>query len=490
MCLSKVLVRDLIRKERYNYFDCGKCKSCLQKKANRRSSKIRNHHPEDFICFFITLSYSNKYVPYVKRDDFISANRDLAVCHSVDVPIYRHYYFRKNAGVEVSERCKRPVGYLTLDTRFPENELSSLSGLREKASSRTFRYYQDKISVAYTPDIQKFLKRFRQNLFRAYKKRVPLTYYYAPEYGPTTQRFHAHLLLWLPSWFSEQMVRYELVEAWPYADGYRTKDFCEVARNPARYVASYVNSDSTVSHVLKTWAPLRPSHSLGFGFDNQYFTLASVLAAYGNKSYKFPIVRMSETGAFVSDNVIYPARVKYRYFPKVKGFSRCSRDTLFHAYTNPEKYFALSPISCGKTPSGDKLFMSNLVDVFGNPVPMTLSYCDYFVNYVKRTYLTYYQPLNISYYDACRIMIDYNIGFSLALYSDSQIDKSMSESLHSFFNLYFALSELKAPTIYPYVINSEPTFLDCNTYYEECVEEIRLLDQYNKNIKQRKINSL
>lgn len=490
MCLSKVLVRDLIRVERSNYFDCGHCPSCLQKKANRRASRIRNHKPEGFTCFFITLTYSHKYVPYVKRQDVYKANDDLRVCDSVDIPVYRHYYFHKNAGVSVSKKCERPVGFITVHDLVSHDELSTLAGIRKKSTSKVFRFFEDKISVAFSSDIQKFLKRFRQNIERAYKKRIPVSYYYAPEYGPTTQRFHAHLLLWLPSWFTEQMVRYELVEAWPYADGYRTKDFCEIARNPANYVASYVNSDASVSSVLKTWFPLRPSHSLGFGFDNRYFSFTQVLNSYAHNSFRFPILRVTETGLSVSDYVFYPQRVIYRYFPKVKGFSRCSCSALLHAYAHTEKYFALSPIPCGKTKLGDYLYMSNLIDVFGEPVTMTIKYRDYFVNYLKRTYKQYYQYFGYSYLDAVTLMIDYHVKRSLSFYRLSQEDKSISEALHSFFNLNIALKESISPTVYPYVEKASPDFIDCNKYFEECVEEIRLLEQYNKTIKQRKLNAL
>lgn len=49
--------------------DCGKCPSCLQKKAAHRANRIRNNVRSGEICLFVTLTYRNEFVPYVREID-------------------------------------------------------------------------------------------------------------------------------------------------------------------------------------------------------------------------------------------------------------------------------------------------------------------------------------------------------------------------------------------------------------------------------------
>ena len=49
---------------------CGKCEACQQEAACRRANRIRNHVHDGNIQLFITLTYSNDFVPYVKFSEF------------------------------------------------------------------------------------------------------------------------------------------------------------------------------------------------------------------------------------------------------------------------------------------------------------------------------------------------------------------------------------------------------------------------------------
>ena len=52
--------------------DCGKCPTCMQKKAMSRATRIRNNLQAGEIALFVTLTYDNKYVPYIKKSDLVN----------------------------------------------------------------------------------------------------------------------------------------------------------------------------------------------------------------------------------------------------------------------------------------------------------------------------------------------------------------------------------------------------------------------------------
>ena len=66
---------------------CGKCDACKQEKALARSTRIRNNVTSGTIALFITLTYTNDYVPYVKKSDLFSK--------PVDLPVYRRCRIRE-----------------------------------------------------------------------------------------------------------------------------------------------------------------------------------------------------------------------------------------------------------------------------------------------------------------------------------------------------------------------------------------------------------
>ena len=278
MCVNKVAVADLLHYRLNNYFNCGRCPACVQQNANRRASKIRNNYLPGFVCYFVHLTYKPDFLPYIFRSDL------KAYLNSYDKKnhVYKHYgitvwrdvkHLRVKDNVyNIKERhcigSYMPGEYIHASKidEFPGICISHEFGKKPK-------FDPGRISVVFTPDFQNFINRFRQNLFRDFGYRVPLSYYYAPEYGPTTFRFHIHLLLWLPEkTFSEVSVRSYVLKTWPYADKSRTAKFIEVARNPASYCASYVNTSADIPDCLTRLFLPRPSHSLGFGFVNRHFT--------------------------------------------------------------------------------------------------------------------------------------------------------------------------------------------------------------------------
>lgn len=499
MCKHYVRVTDLRHPKVYNMFACGRCPACLFSASLKRKNKIKNHYPQGFIPYFVTLTYDNKYIPYIDLRDFIKL-RNSFICDDVSnktsqqnfLPIYRDFtnvssVRRSKSSSEVSHEDKRlslPIGYIEFTEDFLAYDYSTLSGIVLDAKTREIDPFR--ISVSFMQDFQAFIARFRQRLFRTYKKRITLSYFFCPEYGPTTQRFHMHLLLWLPKFITLADAEHFLRKTWTFCNYDALKSdskqrYIEVAYNAARYVSQYVNCSSDVSKLLLAIAPLKVSHSLSFGFSSTDYQLSSLLDEYKkNRDCRYLRGYFDSNGVYKQSRVFYPKHVLYRYFPTVKGFNRSARSTLLDAYKDPEKYFALSSVPCGETEKGDFLFMSSIKDVYGYPITMTKSYARYFVKRLRSVYELYYKPLNFSYYGYVEFVIDYLINRSLSLY------KCSFESLGDFRYAFYNFKQIG-------LVGSSFDITDMPNYIEDFPEIISMntsyIEQFNDNIKIRKLNS-
>lgn len=500
MCVNKVYVRDYLRASRVgNYFACGRCPACLQSRADRRSRRIRYHTPEGFTSYFVTLTYSNKFVPYARKSDMLKQNEsffssDGKSCDLLRVPIYRDYDFRYYGKKKFIKRnSDSVVGY----SRFVDSpyDVSQMSGITYTHHGKVVFHDSDKISVSFTPDSQNFLKRLRKNLSVSFGKIIPISYYSAPEYGPTNQRFHLHFLLWFPSCFSEWQVRSFCSKAWPYADRNKDSKFCEVARNPASYLASYVNCSSDVSLCLQRSFPLRPSHSLDFGVSSDLFSFQNVFDTWQKKKqFGFELSYVGSDGRPVQTFVRYPQYITFKYFPKFKGFSRINRDKIVNALINPEKFFSLS--------SSPSRFTENSLDIYplllGNSWNPFFEFSKYESRYtilrINRAYDLYFRPLGYERFDFANLVVDFWDDYYNNLYYESQQNLNSFLNLQAFYNIGSVhrgeISNESIKNVLDSAVDFPENFFDPNSFVQEISESVRLTNKYDKNIKQRKLNCL
>lgn len=111
---------------------CGKCAACLQEKACGRANRMRNNVLAGQIGLFVTLTFDNNSVPYIKRSEVFKYHNQL--------PIYRN---------------KKVIDFLPLYEPLASDCLSGALDLKK---------LPDCIGVCYYKDIQKFIKRLRTNL--------------------------------------------------------------------------------------------------------------------------------------------------------------------------------------------------------------------------------------------------------------------------------------------------------------------------------------
>lgn len=315
------------------YTSCGQCEACQQAKANKRTQRIRNNVSEGTITLFVTLTYDRWSCPVVLRSD-LEERKD-------PLPVYRLVQSR-NVRVSSDYKIKRKRKYEPKLLNEYENiiydqvDASSLPRLAKLSS----KY----VGICYYEDFKNFFKRLRHYVtYKSKGLQVPAySYYLCSEYGETTLRPHAHILLTIPS-SQESFFRKAILHAWPFADYRRSSQYIEVARDAASYVSSYVNSGADFPTFFKNRC-FRPkcSYSKGYGRGLAAFSLKKLLDAldkhalyYSALSYKDGVPQISR--------VPIPAYVINSYFPKCKGYSFRNSSAQYHLLVNPLSQIGVAP---------------------------------------------------------------------------------------------------------------------------------------------------
>lgn len=453
-------------------------------------ARINSHKPKDKICYFITLHYYNDCIPYVRRDDLLrlSSLHSQGLAESYAIPVYRDSYIQRGFGTSFRVRNVKQIGIL--EDVDPTLDIQSLPGIKYNANKPNEYVDYSKISVSYVADWQNFVKRLRINLQRAFQKVVPIDFFYAPEYGPTTQRFHSHCLIWFPSTLSSREVKSHILKAWPFCDSRLLCKYIQVARCAAHYVSSYVNSGPDVSPSLLKLAPLKPTHSLGLGFENDLFGFSDFVEKFRQfRCVTFDSIRLDSNGVPQRDTVLYPQYVLYRYLPRIKGFSRLSFTALRNFYLNLEKH--CRPLRfCNHTISGIPLYQIDLYDVYGIPIEMTLQEIHGFIKRCIK-FFERFKELGLDRFQAFEFFYDYYVARSSYIYK-SMFDLTSNDPLDNiliYFNLEDVVKGLPAPTLEPY-LDDVSLEIGCNALKFVVDKSNQLVAKYYENIKYHKLNSL
>lgn len=326
----------------YKYLvSCGHCEACLQEKANRHVNRIRSEQLSGtYLGVFVTLSYENQYIPYIKSSE-VEAFKNSPLENTISV--YRGDF--KEIVYDFSDFMVDS----SLDVRYLNTDLQYL---RSKCRNGRYTRLRDCVGVIQLRDIQLFLKRLRINLVRDnyFSK---FSYYYASEYGTKYNRPHFHVLFFIDKGYYE---RFKLLvrKSWSYADMFKPfrqddgtyRQSIEVARNPAKYVASYINCRSVIPSFLSYAKPFKPfSHfSNGFGCDYSEFSLPSLLQKIdtGRLRHSYQSVK---AGVSTICTARIPKYILSRYFPKFKGYRYLSTDEVFVVALRPARFAEIAAIS-------------------------------------------------------------------------------------------------------------------------------------------------
>lgn len=452
---------------------CGKCPACLQEKACARANRIRNNFSSGSIALFITLTYDNRFIPYVLRND-IKAYGDLNIYRDA---IVRYVYnpHSNSTSLKVFDNYES-VGSVPLSECCVDN-VSNL---------RPLTHYKDRIGVCWYPDIQNFFKRLRIVLKRHYNYEKYFSYFSCSEYGGHTYRPHFHALLFVPS-SDEVIFRDAILEAWPFADKNRTAKFIEIARNAANYVASYVNSNSNFFPLLSCdYFKQKHSQSKNFGVVLECFSLSSILQKIesGNLVY---YRQQKFDGNAVTIPMPIPLYVLHRYFPICKGFSWLSERDVLSILRNPSSFGYILNDTQFKLRHEEKLI----------PVTITNKLCNPYYKFTPREsyqlyvrfencYQRFFSETGLSRYDYafyyCRC---YDVYKSMILrLSHENVD--LVDDYSSFYENAFDVFD--SPEIAP-TLNPLNLVLDPNKRSDVISKSNHFAFLYDKMNKQRKVTN-
>lgn len=433
---------------------CGRCDACKQAKANRLTSRLEQSSQLGDICLFVMLSYSDDYVPYVLK-------KDLETYGELDsIPIYRKCSIRHFKGRVIKHDESVVVGTLdkVLSARVKDNlySIPFAPNLHLKNGS----FDTERMGVPFYKDFQDFKKRLRTSLARKYGDVAPqFSIYGCSELGETYFRPHFHTLVYA-NVKDYKPLRDAIIESWPFHDwSINPGRKIQIARDAAAYVASYVNCSSDIPEVFKNY--LRPKHSFSpsIGLSNPYYSLDSILARCNTSSLFYPR-RIVSDGVPTFVNLPIPQYVLNRYFPRFKGYCRCSFDSLVLFLSKPNRYTFL-PIYASVVPQ-DPDHIHRIIVSIKNAQQRYISLTsktsyDYALDYIN-TWSAYKNTL---------LRLNYESELPLSEWYDNWNDLQLG-SVHS---------DLVIPN---------DAVLDPNLQSHILVQNRNLEDLYRKKIKQRK----
>lgn len=307
--------------------DCGRCPACIQQKANYRARRIINNSVdilENCDRLFITLTYKNKYLPYIKYDELIDFKarriKNLNVYRDKDVHLY---YDRKSESIKEKTFDKgivKTINFEDLDDFWKRDDIfvKEVHNFVRASGDRFNSVLYGRISVCLFDDIQRFFKRLRMNLKRS-NYESSISYFACSEYGPTTDRSHFHIYLQVPKG-DFAFIKSAVAKSWLYDDMDQRLNNIEFAVKPAEYIGNYVNCDRRISGLLQSRAfKQKHSYSQGFGFGKNAYSFDEVKKSYYRGDLR-TFERIDRKGEITSDFVPIPKYVISRYFPKFKGF--------------------------------------------------------------------------------------------------------------------------------------------------------------------------
>lgn len=325
--------------------NCGHCAACQQEKANRRTARI--HHESmltGYVPLFCTLTYTNGNIPYIYKSDLV----DFASLDESDFDTFSPNYVPRYLRVYRDNVCRRTRVSSNYDMKyikkyhphcvdeilFDRNMFDALNRTSYNQLHTLVNGHCDRVSVCLYSDVQDFIKRLKENLYRRYgKERDSFRYFVCTELGPKSGRAHVHGLFYVPS-KEVETYRRAINEAWPFNGRSTQGRKIEIARNAASYVSSYVNRGSDFPPFFE--AVFKPTHhySRTFGVVNSEFDLPVLLKKIQQGNITYTITSFKQ-GTPVKLELPVPEYVINRYFPRFKGYYLLNDAKVFELLSRP-----------------------------------------------------------------------------------------------------------------------------------------------------------
>lgn len=307
---------------RYDYFPCGRCLPCLQKKAAVQSKKIETEINKNKYNYLITLTYDPLYIPYVNFKAYFSA-RDNCFNYPLDFPatksdsdfFYVEYPsdWREDPLNKVANKYpivitpENIVNFSLTDNKclskyfytsgkdkdgklysLPEDPYAAFSVVNTPDDTQLTQYQKYnkslKIPVINYYDVKLFFKKIRRSFFKYANKQViaryeSLKYFVLAEYGGKFHRPHYHIVLSTNSEAFSDWLKLQFVKC---SDNIKDKRFecskwqfgstnfepIKKSSSLSSYVSSYVAAiyNCPKLYTLPHFRP-RTRHSSNYGFE-------------------------------------------------------------------------------------------------------------------------------------------------------------------------------------------------------------------------------
>lgn len=275
---------------------CGHCDCCKIAKVNAKIPLLTKYISNFKYCYFVTLTYDNFHVPFVRVND------------------YYHIYTLDDGCIE----------YLDEPLYVRESEDSKLPRLNNHS-------FHDAVGVLYYRHVQLFLKRFRKYINKNYGKQKKFFYHLICEYGTDGKRPHYHILF-LSDNLEYGQLQDSVLENWSLCDWNRLQsEECFKRANDAVscYLSAYVNctiSNNPFYSDKRIRQKTVRSKDINFCIDAEVREGLQKFVSLGNDGFSIKHFKQAcskvETGRINVPIVDLSARILFAYFRKPEGFNK------------------------------------------------------------------------------------------------------------------------------------------------------------------------
>ncbi len=317
-------------------YPCRHCECCQVSRQKSLLTMLALEESNAKYCYFVNPTYDDANVPAVRVPmdaDFGSfAEFEILTPRLKTDKYFEPYCLDYDADIEKS------IGQLCAQ----RDEYSRLYSRSHKFVSH------DVIYLLHYPDIQRFIKRFRQYAKRYYD--ATLRYYIIGEYGTNSLRPHWHLLLFFNSdelardlercyypsveelkenpdlkFYTENDCAESIHSLWKF--GFATTERTD--KSAYYYVSGYVTSSTRFPLVLSALS--RP-HSLHSTFFGQVLDKQEVKNAIQSENFEF--FRLHYRYSSKGSQIPYTLWRSYytRFFPVFTGLVNMSREKVFYLF--------------------------------------------------------------------------------------------------------------------------------------------------------------
>lgn len=281
--------------------ECGKCEACLLKKNIARKSRCQLEDAAHRYCYFVTLTYENKYLPQctlvLKKED-----ENGGITFNVFKNKINYSFYDKETKSYKYESRYYDGEYL--GEVYFKSEVDQYALMKKCNISSNPNYFP----ILDYRDVQLFLKRLRKRI-----QNEKIRYFYCGELGPVHFRPHFHLLLWFEEEQTQQTIIQNIRETWPFG----RVDVSLSRGKSLSYVASYVNGNSYVPDLFRFRQTSPKSHHSWYLGDEVFTSETKITQETDVK--RLASHRIVRDG-FNTDFVLWRS-LKNRLAPKCKGYN-------------------------------------------------------------------------------------------------------------------------------------------------------------------------